>query len=517
MPSTRDPETLFKLSQKVIVDFLTLPWRRRHQYTSEISNRINSILCCIPPSLIDSVVSGVLEEFSRLRTVTEGEAAELLLKAVAVPQLQVLDFRTLVKLGFVSDEVRQGFQYTISRLIPSLRNLVQLSFSTHKNEFTLPVCDDTVLWNIGCNCPHLKSLNIRCCNYVTDDGLMYLIPGFSESIGCKNLEELYVFESSITEEGVAIALEHLKKLRIVDFRELCTSLILLYNKCLRTSSRLLEEGLKITHINNLGVCRPAQKLQFDQKLVRICQILCPNLKNLKVRVTDFDVAHLRSLPSLTIVEFVYNIGRPLSPGEGTESFLTQYGHQLSSLTIICNLFPVELFVTIGENCQNLKQLWIKCNELLCNPEWIAPNSQRMVYRQLESLYVRIGENEDSECFLPANVLVYILRHSSGLKSLQLIFRSVSVADTWFHSVLMDISTESLEKIFIAIPGSNCNYSAVMLSMETVENIMVHCPKLKVLGNLLVWNVTRTQVNELKHWITTRNLDVIILYRFMKIK
>ncbi|XP_049814739.1 uncharacterized protein LOC126262271 [Schistocerca nitens] len=517
MPSARDPETLFVLSQKVIVDFLTLPWRSRNQFTFEISNRINSILSCIPASLIDSVVSGVIEEFSRLKTVTEGGAAELLLKAVAVPQLQVLDCRTLVKLGYVSDEVRHGFQYTIAGLIPSLRNLVQLSFSTHKNEFTLPVCDDEVLWNIGCNCPHLKSLNFRCCNHVTDEGLKCLIPGFSDSTGCKHLEELYVFESSVTEKGVTLALEHLKKLRIVDFRELCTSLILLYNKCMTNGSRLLEDGLKITHINNLGVCRPAQKLQFDQKIVRICQILCPNLRNLKVRVTDFDVAHLKKLPSLTAVEFVYNIGRPLSPGEGTVNFLTQYGHQLSALTIICNLFAVELFVTIGDNCPNLKELWIKCNELLCNPEWVAPVSQRIVYTHLESLYVRIGETEDSECFLPSEVLVYILRCSWGLKSLQLIFRSVSVADTWFDSVLMEINTGSLEKIFIAIPGSNCNYSAVMLSMETVESIMIHCPKLKVLGNLLVWNVTRTQVKELRDWITARNLDVLIVYRFMKIK
>lgn len=515
MPQRKSPQSLYKLCETRFVECITSRWLDDLSFLENCAPDVNRLLAGIPYAFADSIVARVLDSFVHLQQIDSVLSTNLLflLQAIAVPHLRAVDFGPLVRIGCVDDEDLRLFEAHFVTLLPTLANITELSFATHKNEYTLPICSDRVLVEIGRNCVNLRVLNLSCCNHVTNDGLTCLIPEFSSGRGCPHLEQLFIFECSVTASGVSFILTHLKELRIIDFRDLCIPIMMLY----KHESKVRRDGLKLTHINNVGFLNTAlYKLQFHKKVAYAVNLLCPNLRNLCVRVTDFDVARFCHFPSLLSLELIYNIGTPTSPGDGTRNFLVQSGRQLHSLALICNVFHADQYVLIGENCTSLRQLWIKCNDMVCDPEWTAPVTGNSIFSHLDSFYTKIGETERTEGFLPDHLLTYILQNAKKLANLQLIFRSSSVSDTWFDRVLTSIYTDEMTKILVAVPRHNNTVGTLRLSMPSVRLVLRLCPRLKTLGNLLVWNINRRQYTEIKTDIESGNYDLNIIYRQMRI-
>jgi hypothetical protein len=509
---------LFQIGLTAFVNHFVKVWITCNQQVGNNSGpQIHKILSlCIPSKVADSLISQTLQTYIQMLKCDTGQELPdicLFLQSIIVPQLNVLDLSKLICLGVNHNE---HFENVVVSTLHSLRSLVRISLRTHGRDITLPICTNHILEVIGRNCPKLKSIDVSYNSCVNDVGLKYLVP-CSKSLGCPLIEELFVYECDVTLEGMAYILRALPNIHLIGYKETGLAIMHLHMQLTR-SNRCLKKGLKLTHINNVGnisnqkgLC--AYKLQFSEKIVNAVRTLCPHLCNLKVRVADDDVPRFEHFQSLSSLELIYNIGKPGSPGKGTEFFLKLHGAQLNSLAIICDVLHEKEITILEENCCHLKHLWLRCNHfVLYDLEMQHTNLlSKCKFFTLESLYFHIGETEESTSILPLSVVQSILCNTDRLEELKLVARSVSISDDWLNQLLLSVNTTLLKNLLIALPGRNKIHGGIDLCMSSVHLIINCTPLLQRLGNLSVWNIRPEEVHKLQSQLEAMNFDLNIIY------
>ena len=96
---------------------------------------------------------------------------------------------------------------------------------------------------------------------------------------------------------------------------------------------------------------------------------CPNLTNLKARVTDDDVIYLKDLKNLQHLELRYYTGIHHHIGHETHKYFRSKEYRnLTSLTIYCNFLYTRHIVIISDNCSNLNKLFLHANQCVLDSE-----------------------------------------------------------------------------------------------------------------------------------------------------
>jgi hypothetical protein len=516
MPRKKHPISLFQIGINVFVNWFIKAWQTNSQQVKQnFGPEIHKLLSlCIPSVVADSLILHILETYVQTYECIPDPDMSVFLQSVMLPQLNVLDLSKLMCLGVNHNE---HFENVIASALHSLGRLVKISLRTHGRDVTLPICNNHILNLIGRNCPNLKSVDVSYNSSVDDVGLKYLIP-CSRRPGCPLIEEIFVYECDVSVEGMADILSALPNIRLIGYKKIVSSILHLHKQLTRSNSHL-EDGLKLTHVDNGRKYLYERHVQFSERIVSAVRTLCPHLCNLKACVTDQDVPRLELFESLTSLELIYNIWEPTSPGKGTEHFLQLRGAQLSSLAIICDVFHEKQIIMLGENCSHLKHLYLKCNRLeLCDLELKHYNVlSKCKFFILESLYFHIGRTEYCVSLLPVRVVQCILCNTDRLEELKLVVNSSSISDVWMHQLFSSVNTAVLKNLLITLPGRNENAAVIDLSMSSVHMIINCTPHLQKLGNLLFWNVRPKQVWKLQFQLEDLNFDLNILYQSMTVK
>ena len=353
-----------------------------------------------------------------------------LLKIMLIPSLTVLSFKQLSLLSSVSQNVFDEFKRFLSLALLHLPSLKSLTLCSHNSRNSLPQCDNEHLKLLGLHCPELQYLDISFNKGVTGEGVRALVPSESVS-GCPNLTKLLIFDCAVFEKEVAKVLPQFNQLEYLGYKET--------GKALKSIHRAVEDGnlifapLLLTHVDNLGSKARrliASTLRCKKPVALAISLLCPGVRNLKLRVADDDCAHLAGLEKLEALELVYHVGSLGSPGPGTAALLQARGSLLTSLAIKCNSLTMAMLVTIAESCPGLAQLWARCNHLTA--PWEVEEAVRRPHAHLtnlHTLYFRVGENELAVTSVPSYVLQYLLRNTGPrLRELIIAMRSSVITD-----------------------------------------------------------------------------------------
>jgi len=430
------------------------------------------------------------------------------LNLILVKKTIHLDLKPLQNLSTLSEAVFDEFKATLSSKLPDLGSLLSINLSSANSKTCLPQCDNKILHLIGENCPNLQSLDVSFHRNVTGDGLKSLVPS-NEHGGCVKLQRLLIFDTGVMEKEAAKVIGHLPELEYLGYKET--------GKVVKSLHRVLEQGkLKLTHIDNRGSKNRrlvVSSLRCRKSMIVAISELCPQVRNLKLRVADDDVASLSCLEKVESVELVYHVGDIRSPGDGTLFFLSVRGTQLTHVTLICQNMSGPMLLSIAESCPNLLQLWFRGNHFQYQPNFVAPTIHNYLTK-LSILYLRVGEGERYiDTNFPTSLLYFLLRNAA-LTELILALRSEIVQDSTLIPLFQKINTQEFEKVLICVPGNNSMPGIINLTENFVNCVNIHCPNLKKLGNLLSWKVNPEYVDELECSIKECNWDLTIINKKM---
>uniref|UniRef100_A0A1B6MJD9 F-box domain-containing protein n=1 Tax=Graphocephala atropunctata TaxID=36148 RepID=A0A1B6MJD9_9HEMI len=514
----KSPSSLYSLALNLVSKLLLQQWRHTYhynyiQYSQELKEKIGVI---IPYTIYDQIFDQMIDAHARE---IQGEISNdsipsmtCLINSIIVPNLRKFNLNCLRHMGTVKDEEIRYLETILLTELPALNNLIEISLQTSGTDFTLPVCNDEILGKIGSSCPNLKTLDISYNHTVTDEGLEYLLPSENQE-GCPLLAKISVFECSVTTKGIAMLLQALSRLKFLGFRETGQSLLYLDRQALPDSKKL-----HLAHVNNLGIisrtCKDIYKLKCDEKMVNAICYHCPNLNGLKVRVSDSEVKLLQSIRTVSILELVYNLGSPSSPGGNTIQYLQLCGTQLVSLSFVCDAFSSQFLKVVSENCNNLKRLWIRSNRFICDQDFSNSDKKKCALSNLEVFFLRVGHLDFEICQIPRNVISYVLHKSNVLTEVVLAMKNGLFSDSYVQELFASIQTSKLKNVMILVPHKNVTISSLNLSMATAEALICMCPHLEQLGNLLVWDVSLEEIQELRRQLKLSNSALVLLYRLM---
>lgn len=440
------------------------------------------------------------------------------LNLMVQPSLTVLDLSKLATIGSVSENVFKEFNSRLSNILPKVPYLLSLILPSHNNVTTsLPQVTNDHLNLIGQHCPHLLFLDISFNRKATSEGLKHLLPRTDSDIdhpGCVKIRKLYIFDCGMFEREVAKVVSGLPDLAYLGYKE-TGKVIKTLHKAVLGGKELKELG--IHHVDNMGSKSRrliASALRCKKQLTQSISVMCPRVRNLKVRVADEDVASLESLEHLETVELVYHVGTLHSPGSATHHFLQVRGGQLTSVALTCNTMTMNTLVAIAESCPGLSQLWLRSNHLT-TPESTTPVSLHHGYLcNLRTLSFRVGQDELQIQHLPEFILPYLLKNSHNLKELIIAVRTATITDAYLYQLLTEFDLNQLEKIVIVVPGTNSVKGTIALSNTSLEYLLFFCPNLTKIGNLLSWKVEEKEIEDLQEMIREHNYQLEVLNKKM---
>lgn len=511
MPSRHEVSSLYELCENEFAEYFARSWEE-FWIDKQGSGQFLGLIPLIPRTVANSVVVKILKFYVDRRRPGYCQICDLL-SVFFNAQLSCLDLSDLVGIGPRRDNHLKEFENTLILWLPKLSQVQKLVLRTHVLLTTLPICTDTILQGIGYYIRELRVLDISKNNLVTDYGLEHLLP--LNGFGCPLLEELFLFECSVTTEGVTPVIENLNNLRILGYKETGQVLKHLFCKFTKQNNKKAVQSLKLTHVNNLGAHGLINHLVCDHKFVEATRTLCPNLMNLKVRITDQNLPLLQTFTKLRVLELIYFETYP-PLGAGTTEFFKISGHLLYSLTLCCPTFSSQYFCVLGEFCPNLHKLWFTCYVMVWDEDFGKLNHPH-AFELLETLYLRIGFSESDVSELSFAVFQYILNRTCQLSDFRLICNSPTLTDDWLKNLWKTFNTDKLEYVLIALPFLNLKNKSLALTMLSVNFILEHSPCIRYLGNLLVWDISFQEVKNLKTFLDMCNFNVNLVYRNMKIK
>ena len=439
------------------------------------------------------------------------------LSTLTTRHVTVLSFKELSLLGTVTDNVFTEFTRFLTGVLVKVPKLRSLTLCSPHVSNSLPQCSNSHLQLLGAHCPQLEFLDVSFNKSITAEGVLHLAPDSDNNHpGCVHLKKLFIFDCGVFEKEFAKVVPLFPDLVHLGYKET--------GKVLKTLMKTVPsenlKSLKLTHVNNLGSkCRRliATAMRCKRPVAEAILNLCPDVENLKLRVSDDDLTHLSGLTKVTNIELVYHVGVIGSPGPGTQSFICLRGGQLSSIALICNTMTMGMLVTIAENCPGLSQLWSRSNHLTAPWDEDISNQPHSHLMNLKTLYLRVGEGELSVSSLPEHILFYLLKNARGLRELIVAVRSNMINDNYVQRLVTVCQLEQLQKILFVVPGLNSLPGILKLTINTVHALMHLCPDLNKLGNILSWTVASEEVAEVQSIILDMNYDLEIVNRKMTMR
>ena len=240
--------------------------------------------------------------------------------------LVALDFKPLQLLGTPIGKIVGGHTVTttsdVSHIFLKILKSRLPFIGPHLIQFNLcgvkadiPCCDDQLLKEISKHCPNLRHLNIsHNKSMLSADSFVALAPRQSardEGPGCPNLETLEIYDNGFKDKDVALVVGYLPALSNLGYKESGKVVKHLFN-----AGASLP---RLTHLNNLGTRARKlipQGLRFKRTLIEKAINVCPNVHNLKVRVTDADVRSLTEMKNIRSIELLFQAGSITSPAAG---------------------------------------------------------------------------------------------------------------------------------------------------------------------------------------------------------
>ena len=432
------------------------------------------------------------------------------------PNLTILNFKQLSSLLTVSDNVFGDFNTFLSAALVKVPKLRSLTLCSPHSSNSLPQCTNAHLELLGKHCSLLEFLDVSFNKQITGDGIKHLAPNSDKNHpGCVHLKKLFIFDCGVFEKELAKVILNFPDLVHLGYKE--TGKVL--KTLMKTDSEKLRT-LKLTHVDNLGSKARrliASAMRCKKPVVEAIYNLCPDVENIKLRVSDDDVSHLTCLTRVHTVELIYHVGNIGSPGPHTQTFLTVRGSALSSVAIICNTMSMSMLVTIAENCPGLTALWSRSNHLMAPYDEDLARKPHSYLINLKTLYFRVGEGELSVTSIPEYVLFYLLKNATGLRELIVAIRSNMINDNYVQRLITHCQMDKLEKILFVVPGLNSLPGILKLTINTVHAMMHLCPDLRKLGNILSWDVTMEDVVEVESIVMDMKYDLEIVNRKMTMR
>lgn len=523
-----EPSTLFKLALQNVSNYLLQIWKdilskmycspNYFRFAYELRHCVDLL---IPYTIYDQLFETMVESYvKKVSTSTEPQCVVRLIEIIINPKQRKLKLANLRFIGQVLDEEMTTLEYILLHAFPTLINLTEIDLQTSGTDFTLPTCTNETLNKIGCSCPNLTNLDISYNHKVTNIGLECLLPSEYRQ-GCPHLVKLFIFECSVTNEGVASFLKSMPKLRFLGYKETGQCMAIL----IKNNLSVLTNKLELAHLNNLGIssrtCKDFGKLNCTEDLISAIYSQCPKLNGLKVRVTDSNIPLLRKIKTITVLELVYNVGTPASPGNGTLQYLTVSGPQFVSLSFLCDTFTTKYLKVVCEQCCNLKKLLIRCITFVCDQDITKTDNSKCTLNGLEILFFKVGQyqvftNGLDEVRIPHHIIEYILHKSSVLVEVTLVMCNLLFCDNFIKQLFSSIQSDNIKEIMILIPHRNFIGSSINLTMTSVEILLKLCPQLQKLGNILVWNISLEEYQELRRQLNVVNSALVVLYKRMYI-
>ncbi|XP_018320650.1 uncharacterized protein LOC108733824 [Agrilus planipennis] len=211
---------------------------------------------------------------------------------------------------------------------------------------------------------------------------------------------------------------------------------------------------------------------------------CPNLKSVyldtPLKNTLKVLSTLKSLHTLKLSKPLY---------EELMGYLEKSGYQIQVLKLIS---VKENVVDLGEICKNAPNL----QTLECFKMSLTSTKIDYYFMHLESVDL-------SYCNTSNFILRFLLMNSPKLRRL-VIGDGIKFNDDDMFRLCSECELLELEEVWFA--------SAKCLTLTSVELLMTHCPKLKVLGQITEWDINPNDVNFLKAVIASTNTQLILLSR-----
>lgn len=513
----KSPLSLHDLSLQSLCQGMLQQWKNTYftNYLEYSEHFIKDIGVLIPTKFYDQVFDVMVDSHARFvqKEKIFIPSISALVNSIISPNLRVLNLHGLRHIGIVQDEEIGFLHDMLVYKLPYFNKLKEISLLTSGIDSTLPVCSDEILKEIGCACSKLTNLDVSYNHTVTDKGLRFLIPTEKQN-GCPKLVKVSLFECSVTNKGIAVLLKGLPKLKFLGYKETGESLLILHS---RTLSSTPIQPLQLAHCNNLGAldrtCKSVYRLGCKSALVNAMSKLCPKLNGLKVRVNDSAVRLLHEITTVSILELVYNLGVPASPGSNTVQYLKLCGAQFVSLSFVCDRFSTRYLKVVCEGCKNLKCLSLKSNKFDCDEDITMSDKEKCLLTNLEEFLFKVGfDIYYDHCQIPVNILNYVLHKSNNLKEVGLIMKNTLLTDSYIEDSFSSIETSKIKKVRIELP---CEEDFIIsrsmdLTMLTVETLVGMCPELEELGRLPFWDVSLEDIEELRRQLQLANSALIIL-------
>ncbi|KAL1512869.1 hypothetical protein ABEB36_002381 [Hypothenemus hampei] len=208
---------------------------------------------------------------------------------------------------------------------------------------------------------------------------------------------------------------------------------------------------------------------------------CPHLENIHVnRPQEKVVRELSKIPDLRSLK--------LTKGNGDEflSFLKNAGEKLHQIKLNHNkssLIDISNFCEYTPNINSLEfyHMYLK-------------------FSNLDSFYVNLQKVQILYCDIDDTVVKSMLTNAPFLKSIT-VGCSIQMTDGDMFRLLGECTLENIEELLFS--------EARFLTAITVELLADNCPKLKVLGSLVGWDITPDEIDALRVLISITNTDLTL--------
>ncbi|XP_065156971.1 uncharacterized protein [Atheta coriaria] len=212
--------------------------------------------------------------------------------------------------------------------------------------------------------------------------------------------------------------------------------------------------------------------------------LCPNLESVHFNSPQDGV-----ISKLGCLKRLNSLKVSACRADELQDYLNRHGDKLQFLKV--NLLRDTSVFDVSQlciACPELRTLELyKCNRLAC----LQPDNYFLALESLEMLYCSVGDA----------LVRYFLMNTPFLRRL-LVGDVVRMTDGDVFRLCADCEFASLEELWLS--------NARGLTLTSVELLMGHCPRLRVLGQLNGWDITPDDMDLLRAVILSTNTDLTLL-------
>nr|CAH0106758.1 unnamed protein product [Daphnia galeata] len=506
MPQIKSPKTLFQTCLDYVTNHMD-EWGKKSPKLNgtediELIEKRTNPFYELPSMIIEEIISCL-----RKKNLLETNIIELLIS----PQLRTLDFSSMCRENKVS-----GLLHLATIISPDLKNL-QLSHSTyhldndHYISFIpkfskLEVLDisyskkgDSCLHLLGKHCKDLRVLYAKF-STVSDDGL----EGLCVTGQCKSIQTLDLFQSSVSTNGVLLAIQNLPALTILSHKRMVDVLA-------DAAEATADKKLKLPQLSLSSLCLFTES-GFRTQHYRVGSLalalsLCSSITTLDLRIpkelTDHELQALPLLKNLRIFRMAV-AERHITFDGGVVPLLKSFGNSLKSLEL--SFLNVVNIRAIIEYCVNLNTLTLLCNNSysMAWPEEERKSSEEKRIKmeepnlkKLEELnIIHFGKCVEKE-------IIITLLSSSSLKSIYLKGCCLLTDDVLLEVVANSHSFQNLETLEI----SECK----SVSKKGINLLMKEGNSLKKLDVRGCFRILPKHVASWTRKATRKNWDLLIDY------